>query len=111
MQEYEEKIQAKIQAIWSQIEVKTEKLQKDFQNERDKIIDETAELKYERIAEIKAEYKGVDQSDSEKMAEKEEKLKQIQEEMELLKQEKLSEAQKQFDQKKQEIQQEKMKKR
>lgn len=42
------------------------------------------------------------------MAEKEEKLKQIQEEMELLKQEKLSEAQKQFDQKKQEIQQEKM---
>lgn len=94
MQEYEEKVQAKIQQIWTQIEQKTEKLQKDYQNQRDAIIDEVAELKYEKIAEIKAEFKGVDSSDEEKMAEKDAKLKQIQDEMDKLKQEKLGEAQK-----------------
>ena len=44
------------------------------------------------MAEIKAEYKGIDPSDSEKMAEKDQKLKEVQEEMEKIKQEKLSEA-------------------
>jgi len=38
--------------------------------ELEKIIDEVAELKYEKLAEVKVMYKKVDPNDSEKMKEK-----------------------------------------
>ena len=61
----------------SQVEQKTEKLQKDFQNQRDEIMEEIAELKYGRMAEVKAEFKNADPSDEEKQAEKEKKMAEI----------------------------------
>ena len=61
----------------TQIDEKTETLQKEFQNERDEIMEEIAELKYGRMAEIRAEFKNVDPSDEEKQAEKDKKMAEI----------------------------------
>lgn len=63
MQDYEEKIQARIATLMTQIDEKTETLQKDFQAQRDEIMEEIAELKYGRMAEVRAEFKNVDPSD------------------------------------------------
>ena len=83
MQDYEEKIQSRIATLMTQIEKKTETLQKDFQNQRDEIMEEIAELKYGRMAEVRAEFKNVDPSDEEKQAEKDKKMAEIQSEIQL----------------------------
>ena len=83
MQDYEEKIQSRIATLMTQIEEKTETLQKDFQNQRDEIMEEIAELKYGRMAEVRAEFKNVDPSDEEKQAEKDKKMAEIQSEIQL----------------------------
>jgi hypothetical protein len=90
-------MEQRIQDVWGSIEKQTVEIQKDYQNELETIIDEVAELKYEKLAEIKAMYKKFDPSDAEKMQEKQDEIDTIKSEMEVLKLTRIDEAKKKME--------------
>lgn len=85
-------MEKRIQDVWGSIEKQTVEIQKEYQIELEKIIDEVAELKYEKLAEVKIMYKKVDPSDTEKMKEKQEEIDTIKSDMEVLKLRRIDEA-------------------
>jgi len=54
---HEENIQQKINDIWNETQQNVEKIQNDFQNELEEIIEECAQTKFEKMAEIKLMFK------------------------------------------------------
>ena len=57
MNNYEECIQDKINDIWNSIQEQQEQVQTEFQDEYERIIEEAAQMKFEKIAEIKLMFK------------------------------------------------------
>ena len=100
-------MEQRIQDVWGSIEKQTVEIQKDYQNELETIIDEVAELKYEKLAEIKVMYKKFDPSDAEKMQEKQDEIDTIKSEMEVLKLTRIDEAKKKMEFQKKSINNEK----
>ena len=101
--EYEEKIQARIGEVWSKVEAKQEVLQKNYQDQLENIIDEVAQTKYEKLHELKMDYKNMAQDDEEMKQEMESKKAALLQEMEELKQTKIKEAKDELEAKKKEI--------
>ena len=106
IQEYEEKMQKKIQEVWASMDQKTEILQKEYQDQLETIIEEVAQQKFERIAEVKVMYKG--RTDEESKTAMDEELAEIRLQTDQLKEAKIREAKDQLEKKKQELKQEKM---
>lgn len=101
IQEYEEKMQKKIQEMWASMDQKTEELQKEYQDQLEQIIEEVAQQKFERIAEVKIMYKG--RTDEESKAAMEEELAEIRVQTVQLKEAKILEAKEVMEKKKQEL--------
>ena len=62
LQNYEEHIQQRINDVWNSVQQKQENLQNEYQEEVESIIEETAQIKFEKMAEIKFLYKNCDPS-------------------------------------------------
>mmetsp|Transcript_14285 Transcript_14285/g.24316 ORF Transcript_14285/g.24316 Transcript_14285/m.24316 type:complete len:87 (-) Transcript_14285:547-807(-) len=86
MQNYEEHIQQKINEVWTDIQQKQDKLQNDFQGQLEEIIEECAQIKFEKMAEIKFAFKNCDPS---KVAERDQQLQLVKQDMEELKTERI----------------------
>lgn len=72
------------------IQKKQDQIQNDFQNKLEQIIEDCAQLKYEKIAEVKFMYKK--EEDPEKIAERDKEIDQIKSDMEALKTKRVLEA-------------------
>lgn len=57
LQNYEEHIQEKINEVWQENQREQEQVQNDYQQELETIIEECAQIKYEKMAEIKIMFK------------------------------------------------------
>mmetsp|Transcript_35869 Transcript_35869/g.55037 ORF Transcript_35869/g.55037 Transcript_35869/m.55037 type:complete len:185 (+) Transcript_35869:1454-2008(+) len=98
--DYEEKIQARIGEVWQKMEVKQEVFQKEYEEALGLVIEDVAQTKFERLAELKIMYK----ADPEEF---ETEKKKLLEEMDQLKKTKIAEAKTELESKKKEIQEEK----
>ena len=65
MEELEIQLQDKIQKVWTEIEVKQEKLQKQYQDKLESILESVTQLKFEKLAEVKFTFKNIDAGDVE----------------------------------------------
>lgn len=46
----------RVQTVWTEFEERQEELQKEYQDQLEDIITELTQMKFERLAEIKAQY-------------------------------------------------------
>ena len=79
-------MEEKIKDLWSSMEQQNKDIQIQYQKDLERIIEENAESKYEQLAEIKIMYKKTDPSDTEKLKERDDEIKKVKYEMDLLKQ-------------------------
>lgn len=61
--------------MWTDIQVKQDQIQLDFQGQLETIIEECAQLKFEKISQIKLQFKKED--DEEKLAERDRLIEEV----------------------------------
>mmetsp|Transcript_2357 Transcript_2357/g.3567 ORF Transcript_2357/g.3567 Transcript_2357/m.3567 type:complete len:83 (+) Transcript_2357:1070-1318(+) len=82
MQQYEDLIQTKINDVWTNIQERLDQLQTDYQDEVEEIIEDCAQLKFEKMAEIKIMYKNCPE---EEIADRDKEIAVVKQEMEEIK--------------------------
>ena len=91
--------------MWTDIQVKQDKIQQDYQGKLETIIEECAQLKFEKISQIKLQFKKEDTEDQQ--ADRDRQIEEIKAEMEDLKQQRIDEAKQRLQSDKMLVQEEK----
>lgn len=98
----------RIQAVWTEFEEKQEELQKGYQDQLEDIITDLTQSKFEKLAEIKAQYCNAKQEGDEGFEEREAELQKVKSVTEKTKQERIKLAQEHLEDKKKQVQAEKL---
>lgn len=93
MEEIEQQLQEKIQEVFTDFEGKQDKLQKEYQDKLESILEDVTQLKFEKMAEVKVAFKNMDQENEENIKWRDEEIQQIKDDTEAEKQRQIKAAQ------------------